>query len=162
MLKYIELIELINGEKTGIAKGYSVSHLQKEVRSVENFEDLIKKDLKMFEEIQTGLFNISDPSEGDWVEYEDEKFARIASLHGGQFQLSNKIGVNVWEKGSQASGCTWDCDLDHIERSKLTTENLIPTGDVKKGHCWTFSEGNAGGDRGVWFDIDFKVWNLNK
>lgn len=163
MLKYIELIELINGEKTGIAKGYSVSHLQKEVRSVEDFESLIKRDLKMFEEIKAGLLNISEPIEGDWVEYEDGEFARIASLHGGpSFQLSNKIGVYGWGRGSQASGGVWDCDLDHIERSRLTIENLIPTGDVKKGLCWTFSEGNAGGERGVYFDIDFTVWKLKK
>lgn len=117
MLKYIELIELINGEETGIAKGYSVSHLQKEVQSVENFESLIKRDLKMFEEIQVGLLNTMEPREGDWVEYEDGKFARIASLHGGpSFQLSNKIGVYVSKSGcSQASGCVWDSDLDHIE-----------------------------------------------
>jgi hypothetical protein len=162
MLTYLELIELIEGEKTGIAKGYSVCHLRKEVRSVEYFESLMKRDLKMFEEIQTGLLNTSEPHDGEWVEYEDGEFARIASLHGSQFQLSNKIGVNVWERGSQASGCTWDYELDHIEQSRLMIENLIPTNNTKKGLCWTFSEKNAGGDRGVYFEIDCKVWKLKK
>jgi len=163
MLTYQELIDLINGEDTGIAKGYSIPHLSKLYLSKEGFESLIKRDLKMFEEIQTGLLSISEPREGDWVEYEDGKFARIASLHGGSFQLSNKIGVYVSSRGcSQASGAVWDCDLDHIERSRLTVENLSPTNNTKKGLCWTFSEQNAGGDRGVYFDIDFKIWNLNK
>lgn len=164
MLNYEELISLTDNEETGIAKGYSISHLRQLYLSKEKYESLFARDFKMFKEIQTGLLNISEAREGDWVEYEDGKFARIASLHGGpSFQLSNKIGVYVSESGcSQASGCVWDCDLDHIERSRLTTENLIQTGDVKKALCWTFSEGNASGNRGVWFDIDFKVWKLNK
>lgn len=164
MLDYEGLIALINNEETGIAKGYSISHLRQLYLSKEKYESLFARDLKMFEEIQAGLLNTLEPREGDWVEYEDGKFARIASLHGGSsFQLSNKIGVYVSDSGcSQASGCVWDCDLDHIERSRLTAENLILTGDTKKGLCWTFSEKNAGGDRGVYFDIDFRVWKLKK
>lgn len=166
MLKYLELIEMIEGEETGIAKGYSVPHLSKLklYLSKEGLESLFKRDLEMFKEIQDGLLNILEPKDGEWVEYEDGKFARIASLHGGpSFQLSNKIGVYVSEDGySQASGGVWDCDLDHIERSRLTVENLIPTNTTKKGRCWTFSENNAGGDRGVYLEIDFKVWALKK
>lgn len=162
MIKYPELIELIDGEETGIAKGYSMCHLQAEVRSVEYFESLIKRDLKMFEEIQVGLLNISEPREGEWVEYEDGEFARISNIRD-QLQLSNKIGVYVSGSGSsQASGCIWDYELDRIEQSRLAVENLIPTSSTKKGRCWSFSEKNAGRDRGVYFEIDFKVWKLKK
>lgn len=164
MLKYIELIELINGDKTGIAQGYSIPHLQRLFLSKEKLESLFKRDLEMFEEIQTGLLNTSEPREGDWVEYEDGKFARISTIrHEPRIQISNKIGVYVSEGGySQASGGIWDSDLDHIERSRLVVENLIPTNDTKKGRCWTFSEKSAGADRGVYFEIDFKVWKLKK
>lgn len=163
-MNYEEFINLIDNEETGIAKGYSNSYLRQLWFSKEKYQDLFARDLKMFEEIQAGLLNIAEPREGDWVEYEDGKFARISSLHGGPtFQLSNKIGVYVSQSGcSEARGCTWDSDLDHIERSRLTTENLIPTGDVKKALCWTFSEGSAGANRGVWFEINFKVWKLNR
>ncbi len=163
MLNHKELIALIYNEESGIAKGYSIPHLRKLNSSEEQYKSLFARDLKLFEDIQASLFGIPEPREGDWVEYEDGKFARVASLHGGpSFQLSNKIGVYVSDEFSQASGCTWDCDLDHIERSRLTIENMIPTGDVKKALCWTFSEGNAGGDRGVYFEIDFKIWKLKK
>ncbi len=160
MLTYMGLIDLINGEDTGIAKGYSIDHLRNTVHSVEEFKALVEKDLGLFEEIQRGLLETKEPREGDFVEYEDGEFARISNLRG-QLQLSNAIGVYVSGGGcSEASGCIWDSSLDHIEKSRLSVENLTLTGSTKKGRCWTFSEGYSGGGRSVYFEIDFKVWQL--
>jgi hypothetical protein len=162
MINYMQLIDLINAEETGIAKGYSVCHLQREIRSKESFESLMKRDLMLFKNIQQDLLETKEPREGEFVEYEDGQFARISNLRG-QLQLSNSIGVYVSEGGcSKASGCTWDPNLDHIEKSRLAVENLMPISETRKGRCWTFSEANAGGDRGVYFEIDFKIWKLKK
>ena len=106
-------------------------------------------------------FEVKNPQEGDFVEYEDGKFARISRI-GDSFQLSNQIGIYVWEAGSQASGCTWDPNLDYIGRDKTVLQNLQATAETKGGRCWTFSGNQAGGGRGVWFEINFKVWKLHK
>ncbi|EAK8277500.1 hypothetical protein ACM12L_001835 [Campylobacter jejuni] len=164
-MTYENLIEKIENEETGIAKGYNISFLQDVCcyrnNSEEIFDNLIAKDLKMFASIETALLAIKEPKEGDFVEYADGKFARISVDHrNGTFQLSNNIGVFVSEYGSQASGCVWDPNLDYIKRERLIFDNLKPTSKTMKGRCWMFSEGNAGGHGGVWYDIQFKVWLL--
>jgi len=164
-MTYENLIGKIENEETGIAKGYDISFLQDACchrnNSEEIFDNLIAKDLELFASIETALLARKEPKEGDFVEYADGKFARISVDHrNGTFQLSNNIGVFVSEYGSQASGCVWDPNLDHIKRERLVFDNLKPTSKTMKGRCWMFSEGNAGGRRGVWYDIQFKVWLL--
>ncbi len=158
-MTYIELINKIDDDKSGIAKGYDISFLQHEFQGRRSFSELIAKDLEMFKNIEKALLETKEPKEGDFVEY-DGKFARI-SRKGYTFQLSNKIGVNVSEGGySQASGCTWDPEIN-IDRSRLKLDNLRLTTKTKKGTCWAFSEGYAGANRGVYYGINFKVWLLN-
>jgi len=165
-MTYENLIGKIDSEKTGIAKGYDISFLQ-DVCCYRNngekiFDNLVAKDLELFSSIEAALLKRNEPQEGDFVEYADGKFARISVNHrNGTFQLSNKIGVYVSEGGyAQASGCTWDYELDDIERERLLFDNLTPTSKTMKGHCWMFSEGSSGGRRGVYYDIQFKVWLL--
>ena len=165
-MTYEDLIGKIEQEETKIAKGYSVSFLQDVCcyrnNSEKIFDDLIAKDLELFASIETALLKRKEPQEGDFVEYADGKFARISADHrNGSFQLSNKIGVYVSECGSQASGCTWDPDLDDIERERLVFSNLTLAAKTMQGHCWMFSGGYSGGDRGVYHNIKFKVWTLN-
>jgi len=162
-MTYLELIEKIDSDNTGIAKGYDINFLQEEFcfrYKPKNMENLFSSDLKMFKEIEKALLETKQPLEGDFVEY-DGKFARISSIHQDNvFQLSNKIGLYVSKRGyAQASGCTWDPDIN-INSERLRINNLIPTTKTKKGSCWTFSEDIAGGGRGVYFEIDFKVWSL--
>lgn len=166
-MTYENLIGKIENEKTGIAKGYHISFLQ-DVCCYRNngekiFDNLVAKDLELFNSIEAALLKREKPQEGDFVEYEDGKFARISvDYRNGAFQLSNTIGVNVSEGGyAQASGCVWDPDLDHIERERLKFNNLASTSKTMKGHCWMFSGGNAGGHRGVYYDIQFKIWSLD-
>jgi len=164
-MTYENLIRKIENEETGIAKGYDKSFLQDVCcyrnNSEEIFDNLIAKDLKLFASIETALLERKEPIEGDFVEYADGKFARISVNHrNGTFQLSNKIGVYVSECGSQASGCTWDPELDHIERERLVFDNLTLTSKTMQGRCWMFSGGYAGGGRGVYYNIKFKVWLL--
>lgn len=102
----------------------------------------------------------SEPISGDWVNWEDGKFVRVASLHGdGSFELFSK-GVLTWEGSSQDNGGVWDSS--HIERSILTVNNLIPTHMTKKGLCLTISEQNAGGDSAVNINKEFKIWEMKK
>lgn len=168
-MTYEKLIEKINQENSGIAKGYDVNFLQEEFvyrygsESENNFDRRMSKDLEMFKAIEKALFEAAEPKEGDFVEYEGG-MARICSTrYGDTFQLSNSIGIYVSEGGyTQASGCTWDPSVkveDEAERLKFS--NLTLTPNAKKGRCWTFSGGEAGGGRGVYFEIDFKVWLLN-
>ena len=165
-MTYENLIGKINSEETGIAKGYDISFLQDVCCYVNNgekiFDNLVAKDLELFSSIEAALLKREKPQEGDFVEYADGMFARNSVDHrNGTFQLSNKNGVYVSEWGyAQASGCVWDPNLDHIKRERLVFDNLKPTSKTMKGRCWMFSEGNAGGRRGVWYDIQFKVWLL--
>lgn len=163
-MKYEKLIEEIEADKTGLAKGYSISFLQSEfcyTRDGEvNFKKRIESDRKLFETIEKKFLASNLPQQGDFVEYEEGKYARLCCTYNPHFQLSNKIGVYVSTEGATASGCTWDSDLAHIERERLVVENLMPTAEMKKGRCWTFSQNYSGPDRGVYFEINFKVWRL--
>lgn len=163
-MKYEKLIEEIQADKTGLAKGYSISFLQSEfcfaIDGEANFKKRIEEDRKLFETIEMKFLASNFPQQGDFVEYEDGKYARLCCTHNPNFQLSNKIGVYVSIGGAIASGCTWDSDLPHIKRERLVIENLIPTDEIKKGRCWTFSQNYPGSDRGVYFEINFKVWRL--
>jgi len=165
-MTYSELIEEINADETGLAKGYSISFLQNEHVSrykPESLQERIARDLKYFKLIEKDLLQTKEPKNGDFVEYEDGKFARICSLYDNNtFQLSNEIGVYVSDGGcTQVSGCAWDPEIE-VDEQRLKLKNLSLTKKTKKGECWTFSGGIAGGDRGVWFEISFKVWSLCK
>ena len=158
-MTYNELISFRDKEKTGIAKGYSIEFLQN-FFSKEKLEKVIARDLAMFEEIEKSLLNINQPVHGDYVEF-DGKISRLSVTHGdGSIQLSDGIGVYVSDSFSQASGCVWDPNIN-IERNRLNINNLKLTPKVKKGRCWTFSGNEAGGGRGVYFEINFKVWKLD-
>ncbi len=158
-MTYEKLISFRNNEKTGIAKGYSLEYLQ-DFYSKEKLEKVIANDLAMFEKIEKSLLESNKPKEGDFVQY-NEEIARLSVIHAdGSIQLSNSIGVYVSDGCSQASGCVWDPDIK-IERSRLNISNLELTSTLKKGSCWTFSENVSGGGRGVWFEINFKVWNIS-
>ncbi len=161
---FAEMEEKALHQKVQIEKFLSTNGYTEPYIGIANASAKAAIDLKLFGEIQQDLLETKTPMEGEFVEYEDGKFARISRLRGQlQLQLSNKIGVYVSKNGcSQASGCTWDSDLDHIEKSRLEVENLMPTNSTKKGRCWTFSEGIVGGGRGVYFEIDFKIWKLKK
>ncbi|MDD3054821.1 MAG: hypothetical protein PHE16_02970 [Aliarcobacter sp.] len=157
-MTYDEVISFRDNEKTGIAKGYSLEYLR-DFCSKEKLEKVIANDLAMFEKIEKSLIEINEPKEGDFVKF-DGNISRLSRIHeDGKFQLSESIGVFVSEFSSQASGCVWDSTIT-IERDRLTLENLEPISMFKKGRCWTFSGNEAGGGRGVWFEINFKVWNL--
>lgn len=163
-MTYDTIIKTIKEDKTGVAKGYSVSFLQEEfmyMKPQEDLTSLIAGDLSLFMEIEKELLNNSKPQEGDFVEYEKGKFARISRLHKDEsIQLSNKIGVYVSKHGtSQASGCTWDPNVEH---KNINISGLVATTETRKGECWTFSQNLSGKDRGVYFKIDFKIWNLVK
>ena len=164
-MTYSELVDKIHADTTGIAKGYDISFLQElfvcTIKTSEDFDKLMARDLKMFSEIEQSLLNANEPKEGEFVEF-DGNLARICSTrYDDKFQLSNKIGVYVSDGNSQASGCTWDCDIEiKNEGERLKLPNLKPTGRTMKGRCWTFSDRDAGSGRGVWFEIEFKVWSL--
>ena len=166
IMTYQELTTKIYSEKTGIARGYNLEFLQSVCcgKSGEKaFDSIIARDLKLFCEIEADLLSRQEPKEGDFVEYEYGKFARISTdYHNGSFQLSNSIGVYVSKGGySQASGCTWDSSLDYLDQDKLLFTNLKPSSKKKEGECWTFSGDDAGHNRGVHHKLLFKVWILS-
>lgn len=159
-MTYEELLSFRDNEKTGIAKGYSLDFLR-DFFSKTKLEKVIANDLVMFQEIEKSLLDKKKPTEGDFVQY-DGKIARLSVIHfNGSIQLSNGIGVYVSDGCSQASGCVWHPNIK-IERSRLNIKNLELTPTLKKGRCWTFSENVSGGGRGVYFEINFKVWNLKQ
>jgi len=163
-MNYQELISKIN--KDSFAKGYNVSFLQDKCvghrNGAERFEKIVAGDKKLFEEIEQNMAEIQEPVNGDFVEYEDGKFARISTCrHSRTFQISNNIGIFVSKDGSSmASGCTWDKDFDYIDSKRLSFDNLTPTNKTLKGRCWTFSGNDAGAGRGIYSEINFKVWLL--
>lgn len=165
-MTYSELINKINSDKSGLAKGYDIGFLQNECCGYDNgnerFDRILARDLQLFKTIQENMTNINEPKDGDFVEYEKGKYSRISTdRHNGIFQISNNIGIFVSSDGSSsASGCTWDSDFDYIESERLTLKNLKPTTKTMKGKCWTFSGNYAGGGRGVYSELDFKVWLL--
>lgn len=163
-MTFDELLQKVNNDTTGIAKGYDIDFLQdKFVRClpVDEFDALITRNLARFKAIEKTLLEANEPKDGDFVEFDGE-IARICSTRfSDTFQLSNTIGVYVSEGGyTQASGGTWDPSIS-VELERLKLANLVPTQKTKKGRCWTFSDGDAGAHRGVWFEIEFKVWSLN-
>ncbi|MCT7647521.1 hypothetical protein [Aliarcobacter butzleri] len=157
-MTYEELVNYINSEKTGIAKGYNFQYLR-DTFSLDKVKKIINNDLKHFEEIERTLLQKTEPIEGDWVKY-DGGISRLSRIHSnGSIQLSENIGVYVCHNGSEASGCTWDSDID-LDKDLLKIENLIPTNELKEGKCWMFSELESGGGRGVYHNINFRVWEL--
>lgn len=157
-MTYEELLSFRDNEKSGIAKGYSLEYLQ-DFYSKEKLEKVIANDLALFEKIEKSLIDIKKPKHGDFVQFDGE-ISRLSIIHADEsIQLSNGIGVYVSDGCSLASGCVWDPDIK-IERSRLNIKNLELAPTLKKGRCWTFSENVSGGGRGVWFEINFKVWNL--
>ncbi|MFX4155610.1 hypothetical protein ACOL23_11765 [Aliarcobacter butzleri] len=157
-MTYEELVNYINSEKTGIAKGYNFQYLR-DTFSLDKVKRIIDNDLKHFEEIEKSLLQKTEPIEGDWVKY-DGGISRLSRIHSnGSIQLSENIGVYVWHNGSEASGCVFDPSIK-LDIEELDINNLVPTDEVKKGRCWTFSEQEAGGGRGVYYNINFRVWEL--
>lgn len=155
---YEELVEFINGEKTGIAKGYDFQFLRDKFTFSE-LEKTIQQDLRIFGEIEKSLLSSLAPKEGDFLKY-NGGISRLSRIHPtGSIQLSENIGVFVWKDGSEASGCVWDPNIN-IDRELLHIDNLVSTDEVKEGRCWTFSGLEAGGGRGVYHHINFKVWEL--
>lgn len=160
MFNYDELIKFIENEPTGIAKGYAIEFLQKTFFK-ENLEKVIANDLVLFEKIEKSLLEINEPKEGDFVEF-DGNISRLSRIHeDGRFQLSESIGVYVSDGCSQSSGCVWDPNIS-LDYDRENIKYLEPTDTLKKGRCWTFSGNEAGGGRGIWFEINFKVWNLGQ
>ena len=157
-MKYEELVEFVNNEKTGIAKGYDFQFLR-DTFSLEKVKNIIQNDLKIFGEIEKSLLSLATPKEGDFVKY-DGGISRLSRIHpGGSIQLSENIGVNVWHDTTQSSGCVWDPNIK-IDKELLHIDNLVSTDDVKEGKCWMFSGLEAGGGRGVYHKINFRVWEL--
>ena len=159
-MTYADTLDLRDNDITGIVKGYDLEFLQN-IYTLEKAKDIIANDLEMFKKIEESFLNVKEPMRGDFIQY-DGKIARLSVIHAdGTIQLSNGIGVFVSEGCSQASGCTWDPEIK-IERDRLNLKNLESTSMFKNGKCWTFSGNEAGGGRGVYFEINFKVWNLGK
>lgn len=157
-MKYEELVEFINNEETGIAKGYDFQFLR-DTFSLEKVKNIIQNDLKIFSEIEKSLISKPTPKEGDWVKY-DGGISRLSRIHQeGTIQLSENIGVCVWHDTTQASGCVWDSNID-INRELLHIDNLVSTNEIKEGRCWIFSNLEAGAGRGVYHKINFRVWEI--
>ena len=103
-MKYEELVEFINNEESGIAKGYDFQFLR-DTFSLEKVKNIIQNDLRIFCEIEKSLLSKTTPKEGDFVKY-DGGISRVSRIHpGGSIQLSENIGVNVWHDTTQSSGC---------------------------------------------------------
>ena len=160
MFSYEDLIAFIENEKTGIAKGYSIEFLRKSFFK-EDLEKVIANDLELFKKIEKSLLEINEPKEGDFVEF-DGNISRLSRIHeDGKFQLSETIGVYVSVGCSQASGCVWNPNIS-LDWDRENIKHLESTHRFKKGKCWTFSGNEAGGSRSVYFEINFKVWNLRQ
>jgi hypothetical protein len=126
---------------------------------LDEVKQTIQNDLKIFGEIEKSLLSQSIPKEGDFVKY-DGGILRLSRIHpGGSIQLSENIGVNVWHDSSFSSGCVWDPNIN-IDRELLHIDNLVFTNEVRDGKCWIFSGLEAGGGRGVYHHINFRVWEL--
>lgn len=161
-MTYEELVDFINQEKTGIAKGYDFDFLFNKFRYQEKeaLEKYIAAELAMFSQIEKELLEKQEPKCGDFVQY-DGQISRLSVVHeNGDIQLSETIGVYVSINGScQASGCVWDPNIK-LEKERLKLKNLEATTQLKKGSCWSYSGNYAAGMRGVYFEINFKVWEL--
>ncbi|MCG3685905.1 hypothetical protein L5F35_06725 [Aliarcobacter butzleri] len=153
-----ELVDFINNGETSIAKGYDFQFLRDMFR-LDKVKQTIENDLKIFGEIEKSLLSKSTPKEGDFVKY-DGGISRLSRIYpGGSIQLSETIGVNVWHDSTQASGSVWDPNIN-ISRELLHIDNLVSTDELKEGRCWIFSGLEAGGGRGVYYKINFRVWEL--
>lgn len=159
-MTYEDLVVFINTEKTGIAKSYDFEYLRKKF-FLEDVEKQIASDLVLFADIEKSLVNSKEPKEGDFVQF-DGNISRLSRIHNdGTIQLSETIGVYVSDSCTQASGCVFDSKIN-LEISRLNIRNLELVPELKKGTCWTFSGNQAGVGRGVYFEINFKIWNLTQ
>jgi len=159
-MTYNEIINYIDNEETGIAKGYSYQFLS-DAFCLNTVKKIIQNDLNIFSEIEKSLLEIKEPLSGDFVIYGDNKIARLYKTFAGNYQISNGIGVYVSNGFSQGSGCVYDFDIEEQYRH-CKSDDLVLTDAFKKGRCWTFSGNESGGGRGVYFEINFKVWKLEK
>jgi len=159
-MTYADLIDYREKEETGIVKGYSIEFLQN-FRSLEILKKVVSNDLAIFNNIEKSLLKINEPISGDFVIYGDNKIARLHKTFSGDYQISNGIGLFVTDGCSQSSGCVYDFDIEEQYRH-CKSDDLVLTDAFKKGRCWTFSGNESGGGRGVYFEINFKVWKLEK
>lgn len=139
------------------SKDYHIVSEREEVKLRES----ISGNIELFKRAEANSLGKVTPSEGDYVKYAESSYARISAVHSGdKFQISNKCGFYLCESGeSQSSGTIYDCDIE-VNEAKLNLENLVLSDEVKEGRCWTFSNGVAGAHRGIYYHINFKVWNL--
>jgi hypothetical protein len=112
----------------------------------------IKKDMEMFREIEKNRLAIDRPLVGDYIHRKDGRLTKIGMFtYNGKFQDTNggSFYVGPSGNGSYSGGFTMDV---------IETKNLQYTGETRPLYVWTFSEGWAGGNRGVYEYINVKVW----
>lgn len=139
------------------SKDYHVISEREETKLRES----ISGNIELFKRAEANSLSKVTPDDGDYVKYAENSYARISVVHSGdKFQLSNKCGFYLCESGEmQGSGTMHDSDI-RVDETKLRLKNLVLSDEVKEGRCWTFSNGVAGAHRGIYYHINFKVWNL--
>ncbi len=110
-----------------------------------------KKDLERFDTIQINRLSANHPLVGDYIRRKDGRLTKIGFIINDLLQdtTGGSFHVSLSGYGSYSGGFTMDI---------LNVNCLEKTVDVKPLLCWTFSNGYAGGNRGVYEYINVRVW----
>lgn len=93
---------------------------------------------------------------GDYVKLPDGRFDRFTYGHGDIIQAGGTTDHFGYYLGW--GYCSYSGSLNHgIKKS-----DLILTEETKQGKIWFFKDDQSGAHRGIWFDIDCRVFTLKE
>ena len=117
----------------------------------------VLKDINLMELRQKNSLSINKPKVGDFVLI-DGIYFRIGLIYpSGKFQVTGSGSFHMHINGfcSHSGGFEWPENYESFHISKL-----ILNEEIKTAHMWFFSNEDAKGHNGVYFNVDFKVWKF--
>lgn len=102
---------------------------------------------------RTALFNaISGPRVGDYLKLPYGLYTRFTHEWDNSFQTGGNSG-NAYFLGEH---CSYSGSLD----SGVKKSDIVPTDEKKLGAVWFFNKDIAGPNRGIYYEIEFRVFEL--
>lgn len=117
-------------------------------------KEAVKNDFSILQNSILEMNKETDFRLGDFVLLPDGQFVRFTHIWEDSIQTYTDGSFYL----SKSGYLSYSGSLD----SGIKKEDLILTNDKKLGQVWFFSQGEAGGNRGVYANIEFRVYKVKK